>query len=79
MGLGILVTICSLVLTAIDAGRRKEAWQLRQEEVFNLTKMAIQTRQDRLAINGVEVEVRRTSTEVQVFHEGKEVVRVVKN
>lgn len=78
VALATLVTICSLILSAVDASRRRQAWELEQQEVFNLAQMAIQTKQDDLALNGVTVQVQRTVDSVAVFHEGKEVLSVVK-
>ncbi|HFI0326754.1 TPA: competence type IV pilus minor pilin ComGE [Streptococcus suis] len=78
VALATLVTICSLILSAVDAGRRRQAWELEQQEVLNLAQMAVQTGQDKLALNGVAVQVQRTSDRVAVFHEGKEVLSVVK-
>lgn len=78
VALATLVTICSLILSAIDAGRRRQAWELEQQEILNLAQMAVQTGQDNLALNGVTVQVQRTADEIIVFHEGKEVLSVVK-
>ncbi|HEL1973393.1 competence type IV pilus minor pilin ComGE [Streptococcus suis] len=78
VALATLVTICSLILSAVDAGRRRQAWELEQQEVLNLAQMAVQTGQDNLALNGVTVQVQRTADEIIVFHEGKEVLSVVK-
>ncbi len=78
VALAALVTICSLILSAVDAGRRRQAWELEQQEVLNLAQMAVQTDQDKLALNGVTVHVQRTAGRIAVFHEGQEVLSVVK-
>lgn len=78
VALATLVTICSLILSAVDAGRRRQAWELEQQEVLNLAQMAVQTKHDDLALNGVTVQVQRTADRITVFHEGKEVLSVVK-
>ncbi|NQN49295.1 Type II secretory pathway, pseudopilin PulG [Streptococcus suis] len=78
VALATLVTICSLILSAVDAGRRRQAWELEQQEVLNLAQMAVQTEQDNLALNGITVQVQRTVDRIVVFHEGKEVLSVVK-
>ncbi|HEL1757336.1 TPA: Type II secretory pathway, pseudopilin PulG [Streptococcus suis] len=78
VALATLVTICSLILSAVDAGRRRQAWELEQQEVLNLAQMAVQTEQDNLALNGVIVQVQRTADKIIVFHEGEEVLSVVK-
>lgn len=79
VALATLVTICSLILTAIDLGRKEEARGLEQQEVFNLAQMAVQTGQGYLEANGVRVEVRRSETEIRVYHDGEEVLHVVKD
>ncbi|HFR3757054.1 TPA: competence type IV pilus minor pilin ComGE [Streptococcus suis] len=78
VALATLVTIYSLILSAVDAGRRRQAWELEQQEVLNLAQMAVQTGQDNLALNGVTVQVQRTADKIIVFREGKEVLSVVK-
>ncbi|MGU7831694.1 competence type IV pilus minor pilin ComGE [Streptococcus suis] len=78
VALATLVTICGLILSAVDAGRRRQAWELEQQEVLNLAQMAVQTEQDNLALNGVTVQVQRTADKIIVFHEEKEVLSVVK-
>lgn len=78
VALATLVTICSLILSAVDAGRRRQAWELEQQEVLNLAQMAVQTEQDNLALNGVTVQVQRTADKIIIFHEGEEVLSVVK-
>lgn len=78
VALATLVTICSLILSAVDAGRRRQAWELEQQEVLNLAQMAVQTGQDKLALNGVTVQVQQTADKIIVFYEGKEVLSVVK-
>ncbi|MFH6635556.1 competence type IV pilus minor pilin ComGE [Streptococcus suis] len=78
VALATLVTICSLILSAVDAGRRRQDWELEQQEVLNLAQMAVQTERDNLALNGVTVQVQRTADKVIVFQEGKEVLSVVK-
>ena len=79
VALATLVTICSLILTAIDTGRKQLVNSLYQQEVYNVAKMAVQTGESQLELNGVEVSVLRTSRELTVYHEGKEVIRIEKN
>ena len=43
VALATLVTICSLILTAIDTGRKQLVNSLYQQEVYNVAKMAVQT------------------------------------
>lgn len=78
VALATLVTICSLILSTVDSGRRRQDRELEQQEVLNLAQMAVQTEQDKLALNGVTIQVQRTVNKIVVFHEGKEVLSVVK-
>ena len=79
VALGTLVTICSLILTAIDTGRTQLVNSWHQQEVYNVAKMAVQTGESHLVLNGFEVLVQRTSRKLTVYHEGKEVIRIEKN
>ncbi len=74
-----LVALATLILTAIDTGRKQLVNSLYQQEVYNVAKMAVQTGESHLELNGVEVSVQRTSRELTVYHEGKEVIRIEKN
>lgn len=79
IALGTLVTICSLILTAVDQGRRQEADLSRQTDILQVAQMAVQTQQDQLTLNGISVSVKRTDKKVAVYHEGQEVVAVEKD
>ncbi|WP_155969679.1 competence type IV pilus minor pilin ComGE [Streptococcus ruminantium] len=79
VALAVFVAICSLLLSAITAGRRRQAWELKQQEILNLAQMAVQTKQHHLVLNGVEMTVQRSSNQLVVFHEGKEVLHIAKN
>lgn len=79
MALSVLVTITSLFLSAIEVSRRQQAEGLYQQEVLNVAKMAVQTGQDNLSLNGVKVTVQRSDKVLAVYHEGREVARVEKN
>lgn len=79
VALAILVTISSLFLTAIDQGRQQEAEELIQQEVLHLAKMAVQTKQDTLSLNGMTVVIERSQDSIRVMHEGREVLYVEKD
>ena len=79
VALATLVTICSLLLTAIDTGRYQQLKGLEQQEVFNVAQMAVQTGQSNLSLNGVRVTVERSVNYIRVYHEGQEVLYVAKN
>ncbi|HFH9837911.1 TPA: competence type IV pilus minor pilin ComGE [Streptococcus suis] len=79
VALGTLVTICSLILTAVDQGRQQEVELSRQTDILQVAQMAVQTRRDQLTLNGITVRVERTEDGVLVYHEGQEVLAVEKN
>ncbi|EFQ56462.1 competence type IV pilus minor pilin ComGE [Streptococcus downei] len=79
IALAVLVTIVTLILTEINRDRQELVASLHRQEVLNVAQMAVQTKQDNLSLNGVTVQVQRSSTSIRVYEDGKEVLRVVKN
>ncbi|WP_019778375.1 competence type IV pilus minor pilin ComGE, partial [Streptococcus sobrinus] len=73
------VTIVTLILTEINRDRQELVASLHRQEVLNLAQMAVQTKQDSLSLNGVTVQVQRTSTSIRVYENGREVLHVAKN
>lgn len=79
IALAVLVTIVSLILGEINRNRQDLAASLQQQEALNVAQMAVQTKQEQLSLNGVTVQVQRTSTRITVYEDGKEVLHVSKN
>ena len=79
IALAVLVTIVTLILTEINRDRQELVASLHRQEVLNVAQMAVQTKQDNLSLNGVTVQVQRSSTSIRVYEDGKEVLHVVKN
>ncbi|WP_165212381.1 competence type IV pilus minor pilin ComGE [Streptococcus tangpeifui] len=79
IALAVLVTIVSLILGEINRNRQELAVSLHRQEALNVAQMAVQTKQDQLSLNGVTVQVQRTSTSITVYEDGKEVLHVSKN
>lgn len=79
IALAVLVTIVTLILTEINRDRQELVASLHRQEVLNIAQMAVQTKQDNLSLNGVTVQVQRSSTSIRVYEDGKEVLHVVKN
>ena len=77
--IAVLVTIVTLILTEINRDRQELVASLHRQEVLNLAQMAVQTKQDSLSLNGVTVQVQRTSTSIRVYENGREVLHVAKN
>lgn len=79
VALALLATIISLVLGEMDRSRTQMQESLHQQEVLNVATMAVQTGQDHLAINGVEVRMVKHDNEISVYDRQNEVLHVTKN
>ena len=79
VALALLATIISLVLGEMDRSRTQMQESLHQQEVLNVATMAVQTGQDHLAINGVEVRMVKHDNEISVYDGQNEVLQVTKN
>ena len=77
--LAVFALVTSLLLAAINQGRRQQVQAYEQEEVLNLAKMAVQTGQEELSLNGVQVRLVRDSRQIRVYHENKEILHVKKD
>ncbi|MFA9413838.1 MULTISPECIES: competence type IV pilus minor pilin ComGE [unclassified Streptococcus] len=79
IALGVLVTIASLIVGQLGQHQAAVAQRLHQQEVLNVATMAVQTGQSSLSLNGISVQVSRTSSSITVYSEGKEVMSLAKN
>jgi type II secretory pathway pseudopilin PulG len=77
--LAVFALVTSLLLAAINQGRQQQVLVYEQEEVLNLAKMAVQTGQEELSLNGVQVRLVRDSRQIRVYHENKEILYVEKD
>ena len=77
--LAVFALVTSLLLAAINQGRQQQIQDYEQEEVLNLAKMAVQTGQEELSLNGVQVRLVRDSRQIRVYHENKEILYVEKD
>lgn len=57
VALAIFASIATLLLGQIQKNRQEEAKILQKEEVLRVAKMALQTGQNQVSINGVEIQV----------------------
>lgn len=78
VALAVFAIMSSFVLATIQQSRKEQAVAIYQQELLAAAKMAVQTKQDRLTINGFTVEVVRNQQEICVYHEGKELLYVAK-
>lgn len=76
MALAVLVTVASLILSALDYSRKVQASRRQQQEVLLVAEMAVQTGQSDLIVNGLAISVERTARQIRVFHKGEEVICV---
>ncbi|MGF0070995.1 competence type IV pilus minor pilin ComGE [Streptococcus orisratti] len=79
LSLGILALIVSLVLGEVDKNRQRVAESLHQQEVLNVAAMAVQTNQEDLKLNGVNVHVERNKEGISINENGRIVLQVSKN
>ena len=68
VALAIFASIATLLLGQIQQNRRLEAEILQKEEVLRVAKMALQTGQNQVNINGVEVQVFASEKGLEVYH-----------
>ncbi|WP_422803836.1 competence type IV pilus minor pilin ComGE [Streptococcus sp. FT1-106] len=79
LSLSILALIVSLVLGEVDKNRQRVAESLHQQEVLNVAAMAVQTDQEDLTLNGVNVHVERNKEGISINENGRIVLQVSKN
>ena len=78
LALGIFSIIASLLLHQISYSRRETLAILQKEEVLRVAQMALQTGQDQLQLNGIQVPVQRNKDQIRVFYQGEELIHVEK-
>ncbi|MGZ7196420.1 competence type IV pilus minor pilin ComGE [Streptococcus pyogenes] len=76
--LAIFAMITSLLLSAINQGRRQQMQDYQEQEALNVAKMAVQTGQNELTLNGVQVHLVRDERSIRVYHDKKEILNVEK-
>ena len=68
VALAVFASIATLLLGQIQQDRRLEAEILQKEEVLRVAKMALQTGQNQVNINGVEIQVFASEKGLEVYH-----------
>ena len=68
ISLAIFASIATLLLGQIQESRRREAELLKQEEVLRVARMALQTGQKQLTVNGHTVRVVSNERSLEVYH-----------
>lgn len=73
LGMGLLVTVASLVIGQLSLNRQILEEQLREEEVLSVAIMAVQSELNHLAIDDIAVEVERHAHRLMIY-EGRRLV-----
>ncbi|MEW4354593.1 competence type IV pilus minor pilin ComGE [Streptococcus pneumoniae] len=78
LAFSVFAFIATFLLAHIHESRKEQAQQLAQEEVFRTAKMALQTEQSDVAVNGVAIHVEKSAQALTVYHGKEEIIRVEK-
>ena len=76
VALAIFVSIATLLLGQIQKNRQEEAKILQKEEVLRVAKMALQTGQNQVNINGVEIKVFSSEKGLEVYHGSEQLLAI---
>lgn len=68
ISLAVFASIATLLLGQIQESRRQEARLLEQEEVLRVARMALQTGQNQLTVNGLTVDVVSNERGLEVYY-----------
>ena len=68
VALAIFASIATLLLGQIQKTRQEEAEILQKEEVLRVAKMALQTGQNQVKVNGVEIQVFASEKGLEVYY-----------
>ena len=76
VALAIFVSIATLLLGQIQKNRQEEARILQKEEVLRVAKMALQTGQNQVNINGVEIQVFSSEKGLEVYYGSEQLLAI---
>ena len=68
ISLAIFTSIAALLLGQIQESRKREVELLKQEEVLRVARMALQTGQKQLTVNGLTIDVVSNERGLEVYH-----------
>ena len=68
ISLAVFASIATLLLGQIQENRKREADLLKQEEVLRVARMALQTGQKQLTVNGLAIDVVSNERGLEVYH-----------
>ena len=68
VALAVFASIATLLLGQIQKNRQEEAEILQKEEALRVAKMALQTEQNQVKVNGVEIQAFASEKGLEVYH-----------
>ena len=68
VALAVFASIATLLLGQIQQNRRLETEILQKEEVLRVAKMALQTGQNQVKVNGVDIQVFASEKGLEIYH-----------
>lgn len=68
--------ITTLLLGEIRRSRKERLADFKEVEVLSVAQMALQTGQNYLEANGIQVQVEKDADQLTVYHQGKVVLHV---
>ena len=76
VALGLFAMITTLLLREIRRSRKERLADFKEVEVLSVVQMALQTGQNHLEANGIQVQVEKDADQLTVYHQGKVVLHV---
>ena len=76
VALAVFASIATLLLGKIQKNRQEEAEILQKEEVLRVAKMALQTGQNQVNVNGVEIQVFSNEKGLEVYHGSEQLLAI---
>ena len=78
VAMAVFAAIASLLLGQISQSRQEQTRLLQEEEVLRVARMAMQTGQENLTVNGITVRQVKTDQQLTVYHQEEKVLSVKK-
>lgn len=78
VAMAVFAAIASLLLGQISQSRQEQIRLLQEEEVLRVARMAMQTGQENLTVNGITVRQTKTDQQLTVYHQEEKVLSVKK-
>ena len=76
VALGFICHDYDLIVREIRRSRKERLADFKEVEVLSVAQMALQTGQNHLEANGIQVQVEKDADQLTVYHQGKVVLHV---